>query len=205
MRALKLSGLVVVCLIGWLQAGMPARAEDFLSALFGSFTGQRPPPQMPDPFAPFQPSQEPVQPRPPRGSSQAFCVRSCDGRYFPLASPENGQSRASLCSDLCPGSETYVAFGSSIEHAYTPAGRAYSDYPNAFRYRKEFVKDCTCNGRAAFGLARIKVENDPTVRSGDLVSSGTGLLVANGTDRRGAVNLVPASRRSGDRAEAGRK
>jgi len=46
-------------------------------------------------------------------------------------------------------------------------------------------------------LAPVKVENDPTLRKGDIVAGEKGLVVANhSADRRGAsLNFSPASER----------
>lgn len=176
-----------------------ASAQDFFSALFGSITGNRPPPppMMRNPFAPFEPrGDDPSASRPSRGGggSQAYCIRTCDGRYFPLSTGE-GQSRTASCADLCPASETRVMYGSTINRATAENGRAYSDLPNAFRYRNELVAGCTCNGKDPMGLAHIDVEKDPTLRRGDIVAGPNGLMVANeGGDRRGvALNLSPVS------------
>jgi hypothetical protein len=66
--------------------------------------------------------------------------------------------------------------------------------PNAFRYRNEIVAGCTCNGKDQIGLAPVKIENDTTLRKGDLVAGSNGLMVAGrSADRRGAsLNLSPA-------------
>src|SRR5215475_5315001 len=40
----------------------------------------------------------------------AFCVRSCDGKYFPLM--RGGTSPAQMCQAFCPASPTRVFFGS---------------------------------------------------------------------------------------------
>ena len=130
------------------------------------------------------------------GGSQAYCVRTCDGRYFPI-SGANGQSRAASCNDFCPASETKVVYGSNIDHAATESGKPYSELPNAFRYRNELVAGCTCNGKDQIGLAPVKIENDPTLRKGDLVAGVDGLMVAGHVaDKRGAsLNFSPASGR----------
>ncbi|MDP1881767.1 MAG: DUF2865 domain-containing protein, partial [Bradyrhizobium sp.] len=61
-----------------------AQAQDFFSALFGGF-GRSRAPQIHLPFAgegePFAPQREA---RPRYGGGQAYCVRTCDGRYFPV-------------------------------------------------------------------------------------------------------------------------
>jgi hypothetical protein len=121
-------------------------------------------------------------------------VRSCDGRYFPVTAGD-GQSRAASCNSFCPASETKVVYGSSIDSATTEKGKSYSELPNAFRYRNELVAGCTCNGKDQFGLARVKIEDDPTLRKGDIVAGANGLVVASGAaDKRGAsLNFSPAS------------
>ena len=128
------------------------------------------------------------------GGGQAFCVRSCDGRYFPVTASDNA-SRAASCNSFCPASETKVFSGSSIDNATAEDGKAYSDLPNAFRYRNELVSGCTCNGKDQIGLAPVKIENDPTLRKGDIVAGENGLLVAGrSADKRGAeLNFSPAS------------
>ena len=178
-----------------------AQAEDFFSALFGAFGGGRPhAPSVQLPFAgednPFGPRNE-ARPRSAySGGSQAYCVRTCDGRYFPI-SASDGQSRAASCNSFCPASETKVVYGSNIDDAATESGKPYSELPNAFRYRNELVAGCTCNGKDPIGLASVKIEDDPTLRQGDLVAGQDGLLVAGrGADRRGAaLNFSPASER----------
>lgn len=176
-----------------------AQAEDFLSALFGAFGGGRshaPPIRLP--FAgeggPFAPQGEERSRAGYFGGGQAYCVRTCDGRYFPLPAADN-QSRAATCSSFCPASDTKVVYGGNIDNAATETGKAYSELPNAFRYRNELVAGCTCNGKDQIGLAPVKIENDPTLRKGDIVAGEGGLVVANrGADKRGAsLNFSPAS------------
>lgn len=176
-----------------------AQAEDFLSALFGAFGGGSPRgAAIRLPFA-----SEGI-PMPPRGrgtarvityGGQAFCVRTCDGRYFPVGGSDN-QSRAASCNSFCPASDTKVIYGSNIDDAATEGGKPYSELPNAFRYRDEIVAGCTCNGKDQFGLAPVRIEDDPTVRKGDLVAGAQGLMVAGrSADKRGAsLNFRPASK-----------
>jgi hypothetical protein len=137
------------------------------------------------------------------GGNQAFCVRTCDGRYFPVTGSDNA-SRAASCNSFCPASETKVFSGSSIDNATAENGKSYSELPNAFRYRNELVSGCTCNGKDQIGLAPVKIENDPTLRKGDIVAGENGLLVAGrSADRRGAeLNFSPASEKV--RAKYGR-
>jgi uncharacterized protein DUF2865 len=189
-------GLIVI-----LCGGVPAvvQAQDFFSALFGGFGGGRSLPQIRMPFA-NESSPDELQPRPgvsrPRigyGGGQAWCVRTCDGRYFPI-SGAGDQGRVAACNGFCPASETKVVYGSNIDNAETEAGKSYSELPNAFRYRTEMVEGCSCNGRDQIGLAQVRIEDDPTLRKGDIVAGADGLMVASGSaGKRAALNFSPVS------------
>jgi hypothetical protein len=173
-----------------------AQAEDFFSALFGAFGG-RLAPSIRLPFASEIPQNEAQRARASySGGGQAYCVRTCDGRYFPISASDN-QSRAASCNSFCPASETKVVYGSNIDNAATESGKPYSELPNAFRYRSEMVAGCTCNGTDQIGLAPVSIENDPTLHKGDIVAGSGGLMVAGrGADKRGAsLNFSPASER----------
>jgi hypothetical protein len=175
-----------------------AQAGDFLSTLFGAFGVHRPqPPSTPLPYSgeentAFPPEGQLSRPR-VYGGGQAYCVRTCDGRYFPISSAGN-QSRAASCNSFCPASETKVVYGGNIDNAVTESGKSYSELPNAFRYRDELVAGCTCNGKDPVGLSEVKIEDDPTLRRGDIVAGPNGLMVAGrSADRRGAaLDLSPA-------------
>ena len=120
-------------------------------------------------------------------------MRTCDGRYFPIAASDNA-SRAASCNSFCPASETKLVYGSNIDNAATETGKPYSELPNAFRYRNEMVAGCTCNGKDQIGLAPVKIEDDPTLRKGDIVPAENGLQVVGRSDKRGAsLNFSPAS------------
>ena len=177
-----------------------AQAQDFFSNLFGGFGRSRAPAiQMP-----FSDNFQQSQPRQRVGvGGQAYCVRTCDGRYFPITGDDK-DGREKACNSLCPTADTKVVYGSSIDSASTENGKPYTKLPNAFRYRDEIVAGCTCNGKDSGGLARIEPENDPTVRTGDIVAGANGLVVASKTsDRRGAsVQFSPASERIKDRYRA---
>jgi hypothetical protein len=176
---------------------LPAQAEDFFSALFGGFGGGR----SHAPSMPFAGDGGPIgaqgDGRPRAGYSGgglAYCVRTCDGRYFPISGSDR-QSRAASCNSFCPASDTKIVYGSNIDNAATETGKPYSELPNAFRYRTEIVAGCTCNGKDQIGLAPVKIEDDPTLRKGDIVAGSNGLVVAGrGADKRGAsLSLSPAS------------
>ncbi|MGC0392102.1 hypothetical protein ACVIU7_003077 [Bradyrhizobium liaoningense] len=175
-----------------LASAPSAHAEDFFSALFGGFR-MRPPPEIRMPFPNDDVPRYDAPRRSSYGAGTAYCVRGCDGRYFP-AQGTDAASKAQSCKSFCPASETSLVYGSNIDDATTENGKSYSDLPNAFRYRNEIVAGCTCNGKDPAGLAQVKVEDDPTLRKGDIVAGANGLVVAsrNANDRRGvAMNFSP--------------
>ena len=119
---------------------------------------------------------------PPRpvvvSAGPAFCVRSCDGKYFPLM--RGAASPAQLCQAFCPASPTKVFFGSSIDRAYAATGERYAESENAFAYRKALRADCTCNGHSPAGLASVDLAMDGSLRSGDAVATADGLVAYSG-------------------------
>jgi hypothetical protein len=119
---------------------------------------------------------------PPRpvvvGAGPAFCVRSCDGKYFPLM--RGAASPAQMCQAFCPASPTKVFFGSNIDRAYAETGERYADSENAFAYRKALRADCTCNGHNPAGLASVDLAMDGSLRSGDAVATADGLVAYSG-------------------------
>ena len=119
---------------------------------------------------------------PPRpvvvSAGPAFCVRSCDGKYFPLM--RGAASPAQMCQAFCPASPTKVFFGSSIDRAYAATGERYADSENAFAYRKALRADCTCNGHNPAGLASVDLAMDGSLRSGDALATADGLVAYSG-------------------------
>ena len=122
------------------------------------------------------------QPPPPQqvvaSSGPAFCVRSCDGKYFPLM--RGAASPAEMCQAFCPASPTKVFFGSSIDSAYAASGERYADGENAFAYRKALRADCTCNGHNPAGLAPVDLALDGSLRPGDVIATTDGLVAYSG-------------------------
>lgn len=192
------TAVAVVAVMG--STAPTAHARDFFSSFFNTLIGR-----------PEQPSRPALgyngdTQLPSRGAPQAatgyggrgtaYCVRTCDGRYFPL-SANNEQGRAATCNSLCPASDTKVYYGSSIDHATSDGGKPYSSLPNAFKYREQLVQGCTCNGKDPVGLASISIDQDKTIRKGDIVAGENGLIVASQmADRKrgGVANYSPAPR-----------
>jgi hypothetical protein len=130
------------------------------------------------------------QPAPPpravaSGGGAAFCVRSCDGRYFPLTA-RGSASPVQLCQAFCPASTTKVFFGGTIEGASSASGERYADSENAYGFRKALRADCTCNGRDPAGLAPVDLTLDTSLRPGDVIATTDGLVAYSGV--RGGVS-----------------
>ena len=178
----------------------PAAAQNFFEMLFGG--PQRPRQSVPQPA---NPSADTSGERPASAPSSgggggrvAYCVRLCDGRYFPIQRHANANP-VQLCNAFCPAAKTQVFNGSQIDHAYAGNGARYADIDNAFVYREKIVDNCTCNGKDSFGLARIDINADPTLRQGDIVATGDNvkaalIAMAASKERREATNEPPAPR-----------
>ena len=147
----------------------------------GSQNQQQKAPSLANFFAdPFGLNQQPAPPRTvASGSGPAFCVRSCDGRYFPLTA-RGTASPVQLCQAFCPASTTKVFFGSTIEGASSASGERYADSENAYSYRKALRADCTCNGRDSAGLAPVDLTLDTSLRPGDVIATTDGLVAYSG-------------------------
>ncbi len=159
-----------------------ASAENLFDFFFGGAQKQRQAvPQASFFTDPMATDQQPATaaPRPAVASSgPSFCVRSCDGRYFPLM--RSSASPVEMCQAFCPASPTKVFYGSSIDGAYSSAGERYADSENAFVYRKELRADCTCNGRNPTGLAPVDLTLDTSLRPGDVIATTDGLVAYSG-------------------------
>jgi Protein of unknown function (DUF2865) len=170
-----LAGAIALCPRG-------ACAENLFDRFFGGLLKQhRQAPSQANFFAdPFGQNQAAVPPPRPvtSGSGGAFCVRSCDGKYFPLA--RGAATPVQMCQAFCPASTTKVFFGGNIDSAMTTAGERYAESENAFAYRKALRADCTCNGKDAAGLAPVDLTLDTSLRAGDIVATTDGLVAYSG-------------------------
>jgi Protein of unknown function (DUF2865) len=155
-------------------------AEGLFDFFFGGQKQQqqKAPPQASFFADPFGLNQQAAPPRAVAGSGPAFCVRSCDGRYFPLA--RANASPVQTCQAFCPASPTKVFYGSTIDGAASTTGERYADSENAFAYRKAMRADCTCNGRDPAGLAPVDLTLDTSLRPGDVIATTNGLVAYSG-------------------------
>ena len=167
---------------GVVAAPSVASAENLFDLLFGGLQRQLQKPAEASFFA--DPSSTNSQTAPPprqivsSGSGPAFCVRSCDGKYFSLA--RGNATPVQMCQAFCPASPTKVFYGSSIDSASTANGERYADSKNAYAYRKALRPDCTCNGRDPAGLAPVDLTMDSSLRPGDVIASTDGLVAYSG-------------------------
>jgi hypothetical protein len=145
-----------------------------------------------DPFGLNQQPAPPPRPVATAGSGPAFCVRSCDGKYFPLLA-RGGATPAQMCQAFCPASATRVFFGSSIDGASSATGERYADSDNAFAYRKALRADCTCNGRDPAGLAPVDLGLDTSLRPGDVIATSSGLVAYSGTGANQSAEFTPVA------------
>src|ERR1700680_2326151 len=162
----------------------PVSAEGLFDFFFGAQKQQarRARPQGNSFSDPFGLNQQPQQQAPaPRvaGYGPSFCVRSCDGKYFPLTLRGNATPVA-LCQAFCPASATKVYYGGNIDDATASNGEHYADSENAFAYRKALRGDCTCNGRDPAGLAPVALTLDTSLRPGDVLATSDGLMAYSG-------------------------
>jgi hypothetical protein len=130
-----------------------------------------------------------------RTSTFAYCVRLCDGRYFPVNRAREA-TPSQLCEALCPAAPTRVFYGGGIDRAAAADGTPYAALDNAFIYRELIVDGCTCNGSSPFGMQRMDVEQDPTLRAGDAVVTAHGSLKFNGRTA-GRAAFSPVAGRQG--------
>lgn len=199
-RARRRATLVTAVILAGALALVPGRvsAEGLFDFLFGGLQSQKPTRQAPaqattDPFGVNQPAHPAPAPR-AASSGPAFCVRSCDGKYFPLTM--RNVSPVQTCQAFCPASPTKVFFGSTIDYATASNGERYADSENAYAFRKALRADCTCNGRSPSGLAPVDLTLDTSLRSGDVVATTDGLVaytgVRLGTDQTAEFTPVAA-------------
>lgn len=115
---------------------------NFLESLFGTPDRTYPP-------ADEQPADQQAQDATPRGGSEAVCVRTCDGGFFPVsysARQANLGELQELCSALCPNAEVrlYTRSLRDMKSAISMDGEPYTSLENAFKFEKTVVPQCAC-------------------------------------------------------------
>jgi uncharacterized protein DUF2865 len=162
-------------------AVVPAKAQNLFQELFGSIARVFTALHRGDPMDTLARAPDGiVSARQDTGPARAFCVRTCDGHFFPVEA-HGRVTAAGACQSACPAADTRLYSGSNIDFAMARDGSRYADLPTAFLFRKQLVDGCTCNGRTAFGLVPASPEDDPTLRPGDVVATKNGLMAVTGS------------------------
>jgi hypothetical protein len=122
-----------------------------------------------------------VTPRRRRGGESeggdAYCVRTCDGYYFPISYstvPGRFADDQKSCQRLCPAAEavlySYRNPGEDMQQAVSVNGHPYTELPNAFRYRREINAACSCRRPGQSWADALKNADDrSTIERGDIV------------------------------------
>jgi hypothetical protein len=135
------------------RGGQPAqqpRQRGFFESIFGG--GEEPRPAVPADAPPSDATETEDgegQGSGVHGGSQAVCVRTCDGGFFPmsLSSHHSEESLSEMCKALCPGTDVAVYSrnpDAEIRTAVGLDGKPYMDLPNALKFQKSFDAACTC-------------------------------------------------------------
>jgi hypothetical protein len=208
--------IVAASAAGILASAVPAAAQHgIFDTFFGRRSSSNAPSAFADPFSNSNPfsnlfgSRPAETPRTPdMGGGVAYCVRLCDGRFFPIQRVGN-VTPAQACNSFCPAAQTRIYNGSTIDNASGPDGKRYADLSTAFAHREKIVPGCTCNGKDAVGLVNTPIEEDTTLRAGDIVATNSGLMAYNGNGTPGtrnqAANFTPISSYSGLSADLRRR
>jgi hypothetical protein len=109
------------------------------------------------PFADGYAPPMPAGRRPRYGGGQAYCVRTCDGRYFPDQAYGQRQRARPAQVSVRPARPRCV-YGSSIDNADTENGKPIPSCRTRFRYPQRDGAGCTCNGKDQSGSRFDQVE-----------------------------------------------
>lgn len=202
-QTIAAAGLGVAAVL--LSVSTASAQGNFFESLFG---GKRwnngGPTAYADPFSQMFGSLPAETPHVETGGGVAYCVRLCDGRFFPIQR-HSSVTPAQACSSFCPASQTRIYNGSSIDNASGPDGKRYADLGTAFAFREKIVPGCTCNGKDAFGLVNTPIEDDQTLQAGDIVATNGGLMAYNGNAGVKKQNFTPISSYAGLSSDLRRK
>lgn len=131
------------------------------------------------------------------GTYRTVCARSCDGAYFPVSFatvPSRFQDDERTCKSLCPNSEatlfTYRNPGEDIGQAVSLNGQPYSQSPNAFKFRTQFDKTCSCRAAGQSWADALKnVDDSNAAAQGDII------VTTESAKKMSQPPATPASRR----------
>jgi hypothetical protein len=121
---------------------------------------------------------------------RTVCVRTCDGYFFPISfstSQDRFRDDEMTCQRMCPAAEVQLfshrTSGEDMRQAVSTGGQLYTEIPNAFKYKTEWSKTCTC--KSADESWANAVKDDPNAPN----ALGHGDIVV--TDERAKIMNAP--------------
>jgi uncharacterized protein DUF2865 len=185
--AMLLSALVACAVLARpCAAQMLEQGSSESSRVVGPLFGLPAEPAPPPPVLTLTVRPKARKPNPDVAPPQAYCVRLCDGFYFPLSSAgDSASGEANLCTAMCPDTPTelYRRAGgeATMDEATGPNRKPYKSLATAYAYRTSLSPQCSC--RAAAGLSALALTHDASLRSGDIVVTSKGVRVFGGSSK----------------------
>lgn len=107
---------------------------------------------------------------------RTLCVRLCDGYYFPMSfatTTNRFSTDEGICQSKCAAPAklfTYPNPGGNPQQMFSINGMPYGDLKNAWRFKKEFVKGCSC--KAAEYNPLLMEENEKAAKQAEQNKDG---------------------------------
>lgn len=138
------------------------------------------------------------------GGYRTVCVRTCDGYFFPISfstSQDRFVEDEATCQRMCPAAEVMLfshrTSGEDMQQAVSTSGQLYTQIPNAFKYKTEWSKTCTCKAADESWANAVKEDpNAPQSGQGDIVVTEERAKVMNAPrDAKGRPILPPGQKK----------
>jgi hypothetical protein len=95
-----------------------------------------------------------------QGTLRTMCVRTCDGKFFPIssqASPIDFSTHAQQCQNACPAAATELFYHALVgqeskDMVSASNGQSYTALPNAYRFQSEKTAGdnrCSCGAQGS--------------------------------------------------------
>jgi len=98
---------------------------------------------------------------------RTVCVRACDGYYWPVSFSTVGDflgEDSAQCQSQCPGADVELYYyhnpGEDADDMVNLNGQPYRSLGNAFRYRREYDKSCSCKQQINYGAIVLSASAD---------------------------------------------
>ena len=125
-----------------------------------------------DPDAPAGPSPSPA---PVDRIARVYCVRHCDGAYYPLAvdvPKDKLGGMDQLCQAQCPNAQAsaFSDVDGNVAKAQAADGSTYDALPAAFQFQKTTSATCSCRGPGeSWAQTLAKAETMIEAHNGDVI------------------------------------